>query len=206
MNSRCPFHPAALLLAGLTGCAAPEAAAPPVPTAAEAEVLMMAMASAAAPGPEHAQIAAWAGNWKVKLRMRMGPEEPWLDSSGTATFTSLLEGRYLAQKLSCTMKFGDVEMPFESLEVLGFNNVTKEYEAWWFDTNSTTPLYTHGTEVGGVIELRGTIKDMITPEGRPALFTHRAIDENHFFGEGWDTIPPAGLIKVVEVEYTRVLP
>lgn len=206
MNSILPRLTIALLLAALGACATPAPPAPAVPTAEEAAAMMQAMQAASTPGPEHAEIASWAGNWTVKLRMRMGPEEAWQESAGTATFTSLLDGRYLAQKLSCTMKIGDMEMPFESLEIFGFNNLTKEYEAWWFDGMSTTAMYTRGTEVNGVIELRGMIKDPISPEGRPALFTHRSVDENHFFGEGFDTIPPGGLVKVIELEYTRVLP
>jgi hypothetical protein len=180
--------------ASLTACANPAAQKPAAPTVSTV------------PGPEHAEIMSWAGDWTVKLRMRMGPNEPWLESTGTATFTALLDGRYLAQKLSCTMKFGEVEVPYESLEIFGFNNGTKEYEAWWFDGMSTTAMYTNGKEVNGRIELHGLMKDAITPEGRLALFTHRSIDDNHFFGEGYDTIPPAGLIKVIELEYTRVLP
>jgi len=206
MNSTLARAAAALLLTGLGACATPEPRAPEVPSAAEAAALMQAMGVAAAPGPEHKIIASWAGDWSVRLRMRMGPDAPWQESIGTATFTSLLDGRFLAQKLSCTMKIGEVEMPYESLEIFGFNNATQEYEAWWFDAMSTTAMYTRGTEVNGVIELRGTIKDLSSPDGRPALFTHRSVDENHFFGEGFDTIPPGGLVKVIELEYTRVLP
>lgn len=168
--------------------------------------MMMAMMSAGVPGPEHEAIMAWAGDWTVKLRMRMAPDAPWDETTGTAKFSKTLGGRYIVQKLNCTMKMGAMELPFDSLEIFGFNNVTKEYEAWWFDSMSTTGMYTHGKEVNGVIELRGLIKDPLSPEGRPALFTHRSVDENHFFGEGYDTIPPHGLIKVIELEFTRVIP
>ena len=196
-----------LLLAGISSCATPKPreTAPAVPSAEEQQALMMAMMTAGVPGPEHEKLMAWAGDWTVKLRMRMAPDAPWEESAGTSKWSKALGGRFIVQKLSSNMNMGGMEMQWDGLELFGFNNVTQEFEAWWFDSMSTTGLYTHGKEVNGVIELRGLMKDPISPEGRPALFTLRPVDENHFFSEGYDTIPPHGLIKVIELEFTRVI-
>ncbi len=63
----------------------------------------------------------------------------------------------------------------------------------------------------GVVEMVGTVRDVVTPKGRP--FAHRTIpiDKDHFKLEMYDNIPPkpgAAMpkkpnVKVMELEYAR---
>src|SRR5262249_52822265 len=94
---------------------------------------MKRMEDAAKPGPPHAMLAKPAGDWTTVSKWRMAPEAPWMESTGTAKRTMILDGRYLHEEVS-----GSMEMPgpdgkmqkhdFHGAGVFGYNNISKQYE------------------------------------------------------------------------------
>lgn len=161
-----------LLLASLAGCAIltttpqgpqdkkkPAAAAHPDP-----QRLMADMMRKARPGRPHRALAALAGDWTFSIRMRMGPDAPWTQTTGKAGFRSVLGGRYLLEETAFEM----MGMQFEGLQILGYDNLTQEYTALWMDTLSTWWVEARGRATDEhTIEYRGKMRDVITPQGRP---------------------------------------
>lgn len=49
--------------------------------------------------PEMARLAPLAGEWRVKVESRPSPRAPWTEAEGEATFTPLLGGRLLEERL-----------------------------------------------------------------------------------------------------------
>lgn len=114
---------------GTTGAASPEEKA-----------MMDAMIKAATPGPNHQMLASVAGNWTFKNRMWMNPTAPPTESTGTVTYTTLFDGRYVQGQYRGDM----MGMPFEGLGLMGYDNTTQRFEATWIDNMGTMIMFMTG--------------------------------------------------------------
>ena len=101
---------------------------------------MAQMMKLATPGKEHKALAAMAGEWDVATKFRMGPEAPWQEGKATSTYKAALGGRWVIQEYKSD--FGG--MPFEGLQILGYDNLHKKYVSSWRDNFSTWAVHTEG--------------------------------------------------------------
>ncbi len=106
------------------------------PSPEEQMALCMQMCGeAATPGPEHAHLAKGVGTWNGKMTMYMPlPDSEPMKADCLSTITSVLGGRFFACESKSDM--GPMGM-FEGHGVYGFDNVSKEYTAIWYDTMGT---------------------------------------------------------------------
>lgn len=103
---------------------------------------MKACAEAAIPGPMHARLAQDVGKWEGKSTMWMAPDTQPMTSPVTATFTSLLDGRYV----KCDMAGEMPGMgPYNGMSVAGFDNVSKQFTSTWIDNCGTGMALGTGT-------------------------------------------------------------
>jgi hypothetical protein len=95
-------------------------------------------------------------------------------------------------------------MPMEGFQILGYDNVQKEYVSVWMDTWSTGIHTSAGrANANGVIEMKGSMKDAVTPDGRPFRSVTRFEGADKFVVALYDT--HAGKeVKILDVVYTRV--
>lgn len=98
-----------------------------------------AMMEAATPGDNHTWLGQFAGTWDVAMEstLRSGEVE---NNKATATFRMLLGGRYQEQRFQGT--FGGE--PYEGHGITGFDNTTKVFQNYWFDTMGTTGSVSQG--------------------------------------------------------------
>lgn len=163
--------------------------------------IMVKMMEAAQPGEEHAKLMAMAGEWETKIKMRMNPTGPWENHVGHSKIQKALGGRYIIEKFSADL---GMMGQFDGLLILGYNNLTEEFNSVWLDTMSTWPMFAHGGyDDDGNIPMHGLMKDVITPEGRPYRHVTIPVDDDHYITKMYDTIPPQGDVLVMEIEYTR---
>jgi hypothetical protein len=165
--------------------------------------LMQEMMKAAAPGEHHTPLKAMVGEWRAEMKMRMSPEGPWEEHQGKSKVQSALGGRYLIEKFEADIgpMFGDMEGIF----IVGYNNLAQRYETSWRDNWSTWPSTATGfLNEEGMMEMTGTMRDVVTPEGRPHYITFGMVDEDHRVMHMYDTIPPHGKTKVMQIDYYRV--
>lgn len=168
----------------------------------EMQAIMMKMMEAAQPGPEHKKLNAMAGEWTTKIKMKMSPDADWEHHTGHSKIQSALGGRYMIEKFTAEL---GMMGKMEGLLILSYNNLTDEYESIWMDSMSTWPQYATGViNEEGATELKGKMRDVITPEGRPYRHVTYPIDEDNYLTKMYDTIPPVGDIQVMEIEYSRV--
>jgi hypothetical protein len=74
------------------------------------------------PGDMHKMLAGSNGSWKTKIHMWMAPGTEPMVSEGTSVNEMILGGRYQRSTHS-----GDfMGMPMEGMNILGFDNATKE--------------------------------------------------------------------------------
>ena len=91
------------------------------------------------PGPAHERLMKLAGKYSFVTKF-VSSEGAAPETTGEATFTSLLGGRFLLQEEKGSM-FGQ---PFETRKTYGYNAGTKRYEGLWIYTGSTAMMALSG--------------------------------------------------------------
>lgn len=181
----------------------PADAAPEMPEmSAEDAAMMQAYMEAGAPGEQHEQLAKLAGDWKATLRYQT-PDMPEAQfSEGTCTNTLILGGRFLQSDFRGDM----MGMPFQGLQLLGYNNLSGEYESLWIDEMSTHMMYATGTgnEDGSELKFEGEALDPMSGEMVPYAYTVTiAADGTHVM----DMYSPMGengeMVKTFSITYER---
>jgi hypothetical protein len=196
----------ALLAAALflsTQVVAQEAKAPPKPPGEQDMAEMMAKwKELNAKGPEHEKFKDMVGNWDTVTKMWMEPgAEPTL-TEGTAVFRLILDGRYIEQKFKCMM----MDEPFEGRSLEGYDRFKKKFVSIWMDNSSTGIFMSEGTadETGKVCTYYGKMDDPMTGQKDKVVKSiAREIDKDHVVFEMYEEKPGAGLVKTMEISYTR---
>jgi len=209
-RSRSPIYwllPAVLMLmlAGLPAFAADAPKKDPAAAAAdkmkaEHDAMMAEMMKYANPGPMHAALDPLVGKWKTSTKSWMGPE-PTV-SEGTCERTWLLGGRFLQSRYTGSFD----KMPFEGMEILGYDMKKKEFTNVWIDNMGTYMSVGTGGQAdpsGKMITINSSFEDPVTGKPMPYRMITKITDNNsHTFTmlgnmEGKD-------VPQMEITYTRV--
>ena len=91
--------------------------------------VMAKMMQLAQPGKPHEELVKRVGKWDTKYKMRMSPDAPWMEFSGTMEVKPLLGGRYVMEESSFDM----MGMPMEGRQQLGYDTNKKKYVSTWID-------------------------------------------------------------------------
>ena len=152
----------------------------------------------AKPGKPHKELMSTVGQWNAEVTSYCGGSSS--TTQGTATYESILGGRYLVQRTKGTMG----GMPMEGFQILGYDNVHKEYVSVWLD-NWGTGIHTSAGQAdeNGVIEMKGSMRDAMTPDGRPFRSVYRPHGAHKFVVELYDT-HEGKEFKVMDIAYSRV--
>jgi len=92
------------------------------------------------------------GDWTVAVKVRMGPEAPWQESAGTASFTRELEGTIHVQNFSGAM----MGMPLHGRDTVTYNRETQQFEGFWIDSMSAHATFMVGGWEGDKFVSTGT--------------------------------------------------
>jgi hypothetical protein len=179
--------------------AAPQDPAEPGGAGMEMDPAMMAeMMRLAMPGEEHAELMRSAGQWDNSFRMRMAPDAPWVEFTGSMESRPVLDGRYLLEE----QEFDYMGMPMKGINILGYDNSTGEYTSMWADTMSTWWISTRGKkDADGAIDFRGTMKDVVGE--RPFRMVIQFESDDEVLVRMYDTIPPQGEVEVMQITSKR---
>ena len=167
---------------------------------AQQDAMMAEMMKYASPGPMHAFLDPLVGTWKTVNKSWMGPGEPVV-SEGTCERTWLLGGRFLQSKYSGVME----GMPFEGMEILGYDTKKKEYTSVWIDNMGTMMSIGSGQadQAGKVFTMTSMFDDPVSGKPVPFKMVTKVVDNNsHVFDmigtkDGKDHTE-------MEITYTRV--
>jgi hypothetical protein len=134
----------------------------------------------AKPGPPHAQLARLAGSYDTITKFVMEPGGKAVESSGTATIKTILDGRFLLEEDAGTF----MGQPTSGMRLLGYNNASKQYEGVWTYTRSTAILLLTGTSKDGGKSIDFTATWDEEAGGRQTLeVSTRHLDKDHFVVE-----------------------
>lgn len=139
------------------------------------------------PGDPHKQMAKAEGEWKLKSKMWMDPnqEEPMM-ADGEAESKMILGGRYLETKIEMPVPTMGMEM--EGLSITGFDNALKKYTQVWIDNFGTGIATSEGewNEDENAIVYHGSYVNPVTKEQAKFKQVMRIVDEKHTVMEMYD--------------------
>jgi hypothetical protein len=104
------------------------------------QAMMKIYTKVGTPGAPHRQLAGMAGNWVTRTLALMDPDNP-MESKGICKQKMILDGRYLQQEYSGNMGGAT----FKGINLIGFDNYTKNYQSIWIDSMSTGIYFFEGT-------------------------------------------------------------
>jgi hypothetical protein len=95
---------------------------------------LQACMAAGVPGEMHKKLAKDVGTWKGKQTMWMGPGSQPATSDCTSTVTPMMDGRFVKVDFS-----GEIPGmgPYNGMGIVGYDNVSKKFQATWLDNHST---------------------------------------------------------------------
>lgn len=161
------------------------------------EKMMRKMQEHATPGTAHKIFDKLIGKWKTETTMMGGGP-----SAGNAEFQWILGNRYVQQTFDGKM----MDMPFQGMGLMGYDNYKKKYTATWVDSISTTKNDMEGMldRSGKIINFYGTMDEYLTGEhDKPVKYVldlsqdDTILFEVHDLAIGTDSM-------VVQIRYTRV--
>jgi hypothetical protein len=170
------------------------------PTAAQ-QAMMEAWQKAATPGSNHKLLAGLTGQWTFATRMWMEPAAPPETSTGSAVYTSLMDGRFIQGEYTGT--FGG--MAFQGLGLTGYDNVARHFTATWADNMGTAIMLMTGTydPASKTFTYKGDMDDMMKPGTKVKVRQTVKIlsDDSHVME--WYESRGGKEIKTMEITYTR---
>jgi hypothetical protein len=165
--------------------------------------MMEAYMKIGTPGPEHAKLAAWAGEWITHSKMWMSPDaQPMETPPGTHKAEMILGGRFLQMKETGDM----MGMPMEGMGIMGYDNFRQVYQMIWIDNTSTPFYFATGTAdaSGKIITLLGKADDPVKGErNKDMKWVCRFENDTKIIFELWDSTGEGKFYKSMETVYTK---
>ncbi len=152
------------------------------------------------PGENHANQEKWVGEFTVSTKHWMQPgAEPILSEGGKMVNTSMMGGRYLMSKHTSTF----MGMPFEGLNIQGYDNAKKKFVSVWVDNHGTGLMIAEGNfDENGVLTLGGMMSSPMGEIPVREVITFEGTDKQHmemFMSMGEQEM------KVMEIDMVRVV-
>lgn len=205
---KAPVKPMFVSLAALclaVVCTAPAVLVQEKPAGAqmskEQQAMMDAMTKAMTPGEKHKLLASLVGHWTFTQKMWMDPAAPPSESTGAATYTMVLGGRYLHGAYTGTF----TGMPFEGFGVTAYDNVTRQFMSSWIDNFSTGIMFLTGKydPATRAITFVGDMDDPMKPGTKVKVReVIRLVDANRHVMEMYE-VRGGKDVKTMEIVYAR---
>lgn len=107
------------------------------------------------PGEHHKALDKFVGTWNDDLKHWMDPNSEPGTMQGTTESKWILDGHYLMGHFK-----GEYEgMPFEGIEIRGYDNMRNEYFTIWLDSMGTGYSISKGNMKDGKMVMHGTTDD-----------------------------------------------
>jgi len=157
----------------------------------------------ATPGDEHKQLASLVGHWEMKTKMWMDPAAPPTESVNKVTVKPVLGGKYFVEHVHGDM----MGMPFEGMNLMGFDKHRKQYTFAWVDNMGTGIMTGLGSANadGTEITYMSEAPDFFNAGAMmPVKSVTRLIDNDHHTFAMYEMNESGEWQKNFEGHYTRV--
>ncbi len=154
-----------------------------------------------APGENHQKLARFLGEWDTETRMilHIGPSAP---EKGTATYSWLMEGRWLKGETKGTM----MGMPMRTFTILGYDNFKMSYVSSTVNSFDTTLTHAEGDldPSGKAMISYGTLDEYLTGEhDKMVKYVWRFPSEDEMVFEVHDLPIGEKNTQVIEIRFKR---
>jgi hypothetical protein len=169
---------------------------------------MSAMVEMGKPGENHKLIEATVGSWTYKVKWWMHPDAPPMESEGTCTTKSVMDGRYFItdnhSKMSMPGPDGKMtEISFQGIATEGYDNAKKKFVSSWIDNMGTSILMMEGTYNPESKTLTYLGEEEPMPGMKYTIRqTVKYTDKDHHFMEFYE-VHGGAEVKTMEINYTR---
>jgi Protein of unknown function (DUF1579) len=170
--------------------------------------MMATMLELAKPGENHKILEATTGTWTYKVKWWMRPDAPPMESTGTTTTKSVMDGRYFISEHSGKMSMpgpdGKVmDAGFQGMATEGYDNAKKKFVASWIDNMGTGIMSMEGTYDPGTKTLTYVGEEEPMPGMKFAVRQSVTYsDKDHHKMEFYE-VHGGKEIKMMEIEYAR---
>jgi DNA-binding beta-propeller fold protein YncE len=155
----------------------------------------------ATPGEHHRRLDALSGAWKLAVKWRNKPDEPWSESAGVAEYKWILGRRFLQEEFKYAM--GGESM--EWLGIYGYDNYQKQYTAVWVDNMGTNTEFANGRydAKAAVLSFAGEQDDPATGGKRKFKWLITVDSPKRLRFDSYDQDPRGNFFKNTEVTATK---
>ncbi len=185
---------AACILAGFAAAQA---------TPADQQKAMDAYMKAAAVTANHEALKYFVGSWDVEGTMWEAPGAPPTKTKNTGLSVLIMGGRYFRMDYKGTM----MGMPFEGLQITGYDNLEKAYKTFWVD-NSSTSFYVLTGQYDAAKKTYNYTGRWADPMGgfTPVRMTFRIVGPDEYVSETYMKMPDGKEFKSMADRYLRKKP
>jgi hypothetical protein len=177
------------------------AAEPPASTPVDSATMMKNWQAYMTPGEPHKTMTKFNGTWNTEVTSWMAPGAPPEKSKGTAVQKTILNGLYQTGTYKGTI----MNMPFEGMSTLAYDNHKKVFESTWIDNMGSGIMHLQGSwdEATKTMTLSGK---MINPgDGKECTVREsvKVVDDNTHVMEMYAPGPDGKEFKTMEIVYKR---
>ena len=191
-----------------TGVTTQPVAAPASGTHPSEEEMMRLMMENMKLNENHKLLAELVGDWTYTVKMWMDPSAPPLESKGTMTRRSEMDGRYFVAEAS-----GKFPMPgpdgkmqdfdFKGRSTEGYDNAKKKFVSAWIDNMGTGIMLSEGTYDAATKTFTHHANYDMAPGVKTKIReTIKVTDKDHHTME-WFEDRGGKEVKTMEIVYTR---
>ena len=170
--------------------------------------MMAAMMELAKPNENHKVLEKEVGSWTYKVKWWMSPQAPPMESAGTCSTKSIMDGRYFISehtgKMSMPGPDGKImDSEFNGIGTEGYDNAKKKYVASWIDNMGTGIISMEGTWDAATKTMTYIGEEEPMPGVKFKMReTIRTIDNDHHVMEFFE-VHDGAEVKVMEIAYQR---
>lgn len=173
-----------------------------MPDMSDMGAMMEKMKEAATPGENHAMLARMAGDWKITTKWWMEPGGEPEVSKGVSRSKMALGGRQLTSRVEMSMDMMGEQVEFEGMGLMGYDNLTGEFQSVWTDSMGTGHMVQTGTAKDGKIVTTGS---MMTVFGENTIKNVYTFVDGGFNLDFWESNPMTGgeMMHTGVIEYRK---
>lgn len=166
----------------------------------EMAAMMAAYEKAGTPGEAHKHLQKQVGKWDVTMKSWMQPNQPPMESTGTAEVKPILGDRFVQTTFTGTVQ----GKPFTGIGTTGYDNTKKKYVGTWIDSMSTGIMRSEGTPdaSGKVITANAIGTDPLSGKESRTRIVEKWESDNKKVEEFYER-KGGKEIKTMEITYTR---
>jgi len=178
------------------------------PTPGNDAQMMATMTEMAKPGENHKTLEGLVGSWTYKVKWWMRPDTAPMESSGTCSTKSVMDGRYFISEHTGRMSMPGadgnmMDVGFQGIGTEGYDNAKKKFVASWIDNMGTGIMMMEGTYDPAT----KTMTYLGEEEPMPGVKIQvrqlvKYTDKDHHLLEYYE-VHGGAEVKVMEIAYTR---